>query len=82
MAIKRILGENRESFEMPPNESLTQLREYVLQRNNFQFDGQDSLQVEATAMGKHVAPCLAYAFMAGFEEEYIIPKTIIFWMIL
>ncbi len=74
-AIKLILEANRESFEMPSNESLLHLLELVLKRNNFQFDGKDYLQVGGTAMGTRVAPSLANFFMAVFEEEHILPKS-------
>ncbi len=75
LAIKIILEQYREPFEMPSNESLLHLLELVLKRNNFQFNGKDYLQIGGTAMGTRVAPSLANFFMSVFEEEHIIPKT-------
>ncbi len=63
LAIKTILEQYRESFEMPSNGSLLHLLELVLKRNNFQFNGKDYLQVGGTAMGTRVAPSLANVFV-------------------
>ena len=74
-AIKLILEENRELFEMPSNKSLLHLLELVLKCNNFQLDGKDYLQVGDIAMGTRVVPSLVNFFMLVFEEEHILPKS-------
>ena len=46
--------------------SLVELLAQVLSLNNFQFDGQNYLQVGGTAMGTRVAPSYANIFMNDF----------------
>ena len=43
----------------------------VLTLNNFQFKGEDYLQVGGTAMGTRVAPSYANVFMSQFEEKHV-----------
>ena len=45
--------------------------ELVLTLNNFEFNGDNYLQIGGTAMGTRVAPSLANAFMNEFEELYV-----------
>ena len=49
-SIKNQLVLNRESFEKPRNNSLLNLLELVLKRNNFKFNGTNFLQIGGTAM--------------------------------
>ncbi len=53
----------------------------TLESNNFQFNGDNYLQVGGTAMGTRVAPSLANIFMADFEEKYVYTyhKQPLFW---
>ena len=53
------------------SESLMQLLENVLTKNNFDFNNKHYLQVGGTAMGTRVAPSFANLFMAEFEEQYV-----------
>lgn len=45
---------------------ITTLLKLVLQMNNFEFNGQQYLQVGGAAMGMRVAPTFANIFMADF----------------
>ena len=55
----------------PTNTSLLTLLKMVLELNNFQFNGQNYLQIGGTAMGTRVAPTLANLFMGHFEEKHV-----------
>ena len=55
----------------PTNESLVKLLELVLKRNNFQFNGNNYLQVGGTAMGTKLAPGYAVNYMGVFEENNV-----------
>ena len=55
----------------PSNTSLLSLLKMVLELNNFQFNGQNYLQIGGTAMGTRVAPTLANLFMGHFEEKFV-----------
>ena len=57
-AIRALLNEQRKDSECPKYESLLQLLDFVMNMNNFQFDGKDYLQVGGTAVGTRVAPAL------------------------
>ena len=53
------------------NRSLITLLQYVLHMNNFQFNGENYLQIGGTAMGTRVAPAYANLFMARLEEKFL-----------
>ena len=53
----------------PPTNQLIRLLELVLTLNNFQFNGQDYLQIEGTAMGTPVAPSYANIYMGEIETK-------------
>ena len=55
----------------PTNTTLLTLLKMVLEMNNFQFNGENYLQVGGTAMGTRVAPTLANLFMGYFEEKFV-----------
>jgi hypothetical protein len=55
----------------PTNESLIKLLELVLTKNNFQFNGQNYLQIGGTAMGTKLAPGYAINSMGKFEQRYV-----------
>ena len=60
----------------PTNASLIMLLETVLKKNNFQFNGNNYLQVGGTAMGTKLAPSYAINFMGTFEERHMYSYTL------
>ena len=71
-AIRETLSEHRPNKQdMPSNDSLIQLLKMVLQKNNFQFNDQNYLQIGGIAMGTRVAPSYAYLFMCKLEQRLI-----------
>ena len=70
-SIEKILNSSRNRTEKPSNESLTKLLELVLTRNNFQFNGENYLQIGGTAMGTKVAPTYANLFMSRLETKIL-----------
>ncbi len=61
----------RPSAKHPTNESLAKLLDLILKLNNFQFNGENFLQVGGTAMGTRVAPSLANMFMSDLENRIL-----------
>jgi hypothetical protein len=55
----------------PSNNSLVQLMEFVLTKNNFQFNGEHYLQIGGTSMGTRMAPNFADLYMAYFEALFV-----------
>ena len=53
------------------NRSLITLLQHVLHMNNFQFNGENYLQIGGTAMGTRVAPSYANLFMARLEDRLL-----------
>jgi hypothetical protein len=47
---------NNRKVQKPKTDSLVELLEYVLKRNNFMFNGEHYLQLNGTAMGTKKAP--------------------------
>jgi hypothetical protein len=45
--------------------------EFVLTKNNFQFNGDHFLQICGTAMGSRAAPAYANLFLDRFENKYV-----------
>ena len=79
-SVKQILSEQRRINQNPKNDSLVHLLRMVLEKNNFQFNGTNYLQIGGTAMGTRVAPSYANLFMCKIEkgllENYPLkPKT-------
>jgi hypothetical protein len=70
-ACKKILNKHRTFSNTPSNETIASLLEYVLTKNNFDFDSKHYLQIGGTAMGTKVAPSFANIFMADFEDKYV-----------
>ena len=66
-----ILNKYRNTSQMPANKSICELLELVLRCNNFQFNGENYVQIGGTAMGTKVAPSLANILMADFEEKFV-----------
>ena len=54
----------------------------VLTKNNFQFNGENYLQVLGTAMGTRMAPCFASLFMGKLEMDFLdsCDKTPLIWL--
>ena len=65
------MEKNSVAVQMPSNESICELLELVLTCNNFQFNGENYVQIGGTAMGTKVAPSLANIFMADFEDKFV-----------
>jgi len=65
------LRQNRPFDALPSNQYILRMLDYVLTKNNFDFNGKHYLQVGGTAMGTKVAPSLANLFMADFENKYV-----------
>jgi len=70
-ACAKLLRHSRPYDATPANNTITRLLDYVLHKNNFDFDGKHYLQVGGTAMGTKVAPSFANLFMADFEAKYV-----------
>ena len=71
LACAHQLRHNRPPDLQPSNRTITQLLDYVLNKNNFDFNGKHYLQVGGTAMGTKVAPSFANIFMADFEKKHV-----------
>ena len=71
MSIQKILSQNRAPTENPKNKSIIDLLKLVLEKNNFQFNGQNFLQIDGTAMGTRLAPAYANLFMQNLENELL-----------
>ena len=65
------LRQNRPPNSKPSNGTITRVLDYVLKKNNFDFNGNHYLQVGGTAMGTKVAPSFANLFMADFEKKHV-----------
>ena len=70
--IKSTLADFRPTPEIyPTNESLIKLLEFVLNKNNFKFDGKNYLQINGCAMGSKCSPSFAILFMDYFEQQFL-----------
>ena len=72
-ACKHMLNNHRIGGSLPSNQNIAKLLEYVLTKNNFEFNSKHYLQTGGTAMGTKVAPSFANLFMAHFEEKWVYP---------
>ena len=70
-ACQKFLMASRKCSENPSIISILKLLQYVLTKNNFDFNGKHYLQVGGTAMGTKVAPSFAILFMADFEDKHV-----------
>jgi hypothetical protein len=75
-ACKKFLNNTRSENDMPSTTSILKLLQYVLTKNNFDFNQKHYLQVGGTAMGTKVAPSFANLFMADFEDRYVYTQSI------
>ena len=81
-AVKNLLTRERPTSFKPSNSNIIKLLEMVLTMNNFQFNYQNYLQINGTAMGTRVAPTYANIFMSEFETKhvYTYPKQPAIWV--
>lgn len=70
-AAAKTLGRLRPGAQHPTNQSLIQLLDLVMNKNNFEFNGDHYLQISGTAMGTRVAPSIACNFMGEFENQFV-----------
>ena len=71
-AARQTLNRTRpERFVKPTNETRIKLLEMVLTKNNFQFNGQNYLQVGGTCMGTKLAPGYACNTVGDFESTFV-----------
>ena len=68
---REVLDRNRGKTAKPSTNSLIDLLRIVLTMNNFQFNGENFLQIGGTAMGTKVAPSYANLFMSNLEEKML-----------
>jgi hypothetical protein len=71
IACKSALQTTRLSGDIPSTDNIVKLLEYVLTKNNFDFNAKHYLQVGGTAMGTKLAPSYANIFMSSFEEKFV-----------
>ena len=70
-AVAKTLAKYRPGQHHPSNQSLIQLLDIVLYKNNFEFNGDHFLQTSGTAMGTRVAPSYANNFMGNHEDTNV-----------
>ncbi|XP_048729663.2 uncharacterized protein LOC125647009 [Ostrea edulis] len=73
---------NSRKHQKPSTDSLVELLEHVLKRNNFMFNGEHYLQVSGTAMGTKMAPSYANIFMGRLEKQLLlqVPTKPLSWL--
>ena len=71
-AAKEALHDLRPNSKLKPcNDSLIQLLEFVLTKNNFKFNGAHYIQVGGTSMGTNTVPSYANTYMGKFDEDFV-----------
>jgi hypothetical protein len=70
-AARSSLREHRPGNLLPKNDSLINLLEFVLTKNNFRFDDNHYLQIWGSSMGSKVSPSYANIFMDWFETKFV-----------
>jgi hypothetical protein len=70
-ACQKQLDQHRQNTECLTNNNILRLLDFVLSKNNFDFDDKHYLQIGGTAMGTRVAPSFANLFMADFEDKHV-----------
>ena len=74
--IKNLLDQERPETQCKPsNQTLLKMLEFVLTKNNFQFNGQNYLQIKGVAMGSKVSPSFAILYMDFFERSHVYTYT-------
>jgi hypothetical protein len=74
-ACKKQLETHRTEDTCPSNTNILRMLDFVLTKNNFDFNEKHYLQIGGTAMGTRVAPSFANLFMADFEDKFVYPYT-------
>ena len=70
-ACREMLDYYRPHSKYPTNDSIIELLDMVLTKNNFNFNNLHFLQVGGTAMGTRLAPSYANLFMDLFERRHV-----------
>jgi hypothetical protein len=70
-AVKSALGQHRPGDSLPKNDSLINLLEFVLTKNNFKFDDQHFLQIWGSSMGSKDSPSYANIYMNWLETKFV-----------
>jgi hypothetical protein len=70
-AARESLDKHRHKSAKPKNQSIIQLLEFVLTKNNFKFNDEHFLQMWGTCMGSKCAPSFADLYMNWFETKFI-----------
>lgn len=73
-AIRKIFNQNPDPTR--PDQDLLELLQINLTCNDFQFNGQNFLQVKGTAMGKRFSPSYANIYMAEWETAALRKSTL------
>ena len=55
----------------PSNDNLVHLMEFVLTKNNFQFNGDNYQQISGVSMGSKMSPNFAINYLGNFEDDYV-----------
>jgi hypothetical protein len=82
-AAKRALFKGRPQAGLrPSNNTLVNLMEFVLSKNNFKFNGENYLQLAGSTMGSRMSPNYADIYMAYFEDLFVYTYGIqpLFWV--
>ena len=81
-AVRYSLNKHRKGSHNSTNESLINLLEFVLTKNNFRFDDQHFLQIWGSSMGSKVSPSYANIYMNWFESTFVYtyPLQPIIWV--
>jgi hypothetical protein len=70
-AANQLLTRCRSRHFKPNNASVIKLLEFVLTKNNFQFNGKHYLQVGGTSMGTRTAPSYADCYLDKFKRDFV-----------
>jgi hypothetical protein len=70
-AAKRALNKSRPGNVKPSNDSLINLLEFVLSKNNFHFNEKNYLQICGCAMGSKCSPSFANIYVSNFELQFV-----------
>ena len=70
-AEKKALDQHRPGNAQPKNKPLINLLEFVLSKNNFDFDLEHYLQIWGCPMGTKLTPSYADLYISWFENQFI-----------
>ncbi|XP_054290772.1 uncharacterized protein LOC129005789 [Macrosteles quadrilineatus] len=63
--------DQRPKNSLPSTSFLINLAKFILEKNNFQFEGKNYIQTKGTAMGTRMAPSYANLFMGRLEQAFL-----------